>query len=78
MENQTKKKKQKRTHKELENEPADVEATGPFACFLIIESLNSEHPLSKLSPFVIEKVPVSLAALRSLSKTEKWHFACRG
>ena len=57
METQTK----KRTRKELENEPADVEPTGPFARFLIIEFLNSEHPLSKLSPFVIEKVLVSLA-----------------
>ena len=47
--------------KELENEPVDFELTGPFARFLIIESLNSGHPLSKFSPFVIEKVFVSLA-----------------
>ena len=55
--NQTNKKKKN----ELENEPADFETTGPFARFLIIESLNSEHLLSKLSPFVIEKELVSLA-----------------
>ena len=56
MENQTKKKELVRNLKW-----ADFEPIGPFAPFLIIESLNSEHPLSKLSPFVIEKVLVSLA-----------------
>ena len=57
MDTQTK----KRTRKELENEQAEVESTGTFARFLIIESLENEKPLAKLSPFVIEKVLVSLA-----------------
>ena len=32
-----------------------------FFCFLIIESKVPDQPLSKLSPFVIEKVLVGLA-----------------
>ena len=51
----------KRTRKDYDNEQAESESTGPFARFLIIESLHPEKPLAKLSPFVIEKVLVSLA-----------------
>ena len=54
-------KKKKKTCKEFDNELPEVESTGLFARFLIIESLKPEKPLSKLSPFVIEKVFVSVA-----------------
>ena len=37
------------------------QTSSSFARFLIIESNNPEQPLSKLSPFVIEKVLVSVA-----------------
>ena len=57
MDTQTK----KRTRKELDNEQADVEPNGSFPRFLTIESLQPDNPLSKLSPFVIEKVLVSVA-----------------
>ena len=57
MESQAK----KRTRKDIDNEPAETEPNGHFARFLVIESLQPENPLSRLSPFVIEKVIVSLA-----------------
>ena len=57
MDTQTK----KRTRKELGNEQAEVKSTGTFARFMIIKSLETEKLLAKVSPFVIEKVVVSLA-----------------
>ena len=50
----------KRTHEHLENDSAPVESTNGFPRFLVIESCN-EEPLTKLSPFIIEKVLISIA-----------------
>ena len=51
----------KRTHVHLENDSAPVESTNGFPRFLVIESCNEEQPLTKLSPFIIEKVLISIA-----------------
>ena len=57
MDTQTK----KRTRKELDSDQADVEPNGSFLRFLKIETLQPDNPLSKLWPFVNEKVLVSVA-----------------
>ena len=71
--------KQKRTRKEFDNELPEVESTEPVARFLIIESLEPEKPLSKLSPFVIEKVLVSVAgspkSVKKLVEVEKAQYS---
>ena len=51
----------KRTYEHLENDSAPVESTNSFPRFLVIESWNEEQPLTKLSPFIIEKVLISIA-----------------
>ena len=51
----------KRTYEHLENDSAPVESTNGFPRFLVIESWNEEQPLTKLSPFIIEKVLISIA-----------------
>ena len=55
MEQQTK----KRSREQLDSDNGQVTST--FPRFLIIESTRPEQPLAKLSPFVIEKVLVSVA-----------------
>ena len=69
--------KKKRTREELENKPADVESTGPFARFLIIQSFNSEHPLSKLSPCEREGTCIFGRFSEVCQKTEEWPIICR-
>ena len=51
----------KRSIEHVENNSTHVESTDGFPRFLVIESVNTEKPLSTLSPFVIEKVLVSVA-----------------
>ena len=51
----------KRSIEHVENDSAYVESTDGFPRFLVIESVNTEKPLSTLSPFVIEKVLMSIA-----------------
>ena len=58
MDPQTKK---NRTRDQLDADSEKPQPTMPFPRFLLIESTNPDQPLSKLSPFVIEKVLVSIA-----------------
>ena len=51
----------KRSIEHVENDSAYVESTDGFPRFLVIESVDTEKPLSTLSPFVIEKVLMSIA-----------------
>ena len=51
----------KRTRDQLDADSEKPQQTSPFPRFLLIESTNPDQPLSKLSPFVIEKVLVSIA-----------------
>ena len=51
----------KRTRDQLDADSEKPQPTSPFPRFLLIESTNPDQPLSKLSPFVIEKVLVSIA-----------------
>ena len=55
------KKKKKRTRDQLDADPDNAQTTSHFPRFLLIESTATDHPLSKLSPFVIEKVLVLVA-----------------
>ena len=57
MDQQTK----KRPRDQLETDSDNGQAPTSFPRFLIIESTKADQPLTKLSPFVIEKVLVSLA-----------------
>ena len=60
MERQTK----KRTCEQLESDTDSTQgpsSSSSFPRFLIIESTKVDEPLTKLSPFVIEKVLVSVA-----------------
>ena len=60
----TKKKKQKQKKNkrdQLDADPDNAKTTSHFPRFLLIESTATDHLLSKLSPFVIEKVLVSVA-----------------
>ena len=49
----------KRTRDQLDADSKNT--TSPFPRFLLIESTVQDQPLSKLSPFVIQKVLVSIA-----------------
>ena len=53
--------KQKRTRDQLNADSETTSLTSPFPRFLLIESTIPEQPLSKLSPFVIQKVLLSVA-----------------
>ena len=55
MEHQTKKRSREQSDSD------NGQTSSSFPRFIIIESNNPEQPLSKLSPFVIEKVLVSVA-----------------
>ena len=57
MEHQTK----KRSREQLDSDSDNGQTSSSFPRFLIVESNDPERPLSKLSPFVIEKVLVSVA-----------------
>ena len=57
MDSQTK----KRTRDDLDADSENPRPTSPFPRFLLIESTVQDQPLSKLSPFVIQKVLVSIA-----------------
>ena len=57
MDHQTK----KRSRDELDSDSDKGQSQTSFSRFLVIESTKSDQPLSKLSPFVIEKVLVSLS-----------------
>ena len=60
MDHQNKKRNRDALDAELDN----AQSTSPsFPRFLIIESTVPDEPLSKLSPFVIEKVLVGLAGM---------------
>ena len=51
----------KRTRDQLDADSETTSPTSPFPRFLLIESTIPEQPLSKLSPFVIQKVLLSVA-----------------
>ena len=51
----------KRPRDQLETDSDNGQSLSSFPRFLIIESTKADQPLTKLSPFVIEKVLVSLA-----------------
>ena len=51
----------KRTRYQLDADSENPQPTSPFPRFLLIESTVQDQPLSKLSPFVIQKVLVSTA-----------------
>ena len=51
----------KRTRDQLDADSENPQPTSPFPRFLLIESTVQDQPLSKLSPFVIQKVLVSTA-----------------
>ena len=51
----------KRTRDQLDVDSENPQPTSPFPRFLLIESTVQDQPLSKLSPFVIQKVLVSTA-----------------
>ena len=57
MDQQTK----KRSREQVDSDSDNGQSTSSFPRFLIIESSKPDQPLTKLSPFVIEKVLVSLA-----------------
>ena len=57
MDQQTK----KRSREQVDSDSDNGQSTSSFPRFLIIESSKLDQPLTKLSPFVIEKVLVSLA-----------------
>ena len=57
MEHQTK----KRSREQSDSDSDNGQTSSLFPRFLIVESNDPERPLSKLSPFVIEKVLVSVA-----------------
>ena len=57
MDHQTK----KRSREQIDSDSENGQSTSSFPRFLIIESSKPDQPLTKLSPFVIEKVLVSLA-----------------
>ena len=59
MEQQTKKRTREQVDTDSDNDQGPSLST--FPRFLIIESTKQDQPLTKLSPFVIEKVLVSLA-----------------
>ena len=52
--------KQKRTRDQLDADSETTQSTSPFPRFLLIESTVPDQPLSKLSPFVIQKVLMSV------------------
>ena len=51
----------KRTRDQLDADSETTQTTSPFPRFLLIESTVPDQPLSKLSPFVIQKVLMSVA-----------------
>ena len=51
----------KRTRDQLDADSETTQSTSPFPRFLLIESTVPDQPLSKLSPFVIQKVLMSVA-----------------
>ena len=51
----------KRSREQVDSDSDNGQSTSSFPRFLIIESSKPDQPLTKLSPFVIEKVLVSLA-----------------
>ena len=53
--------KKKRSREQVDSDSDNGQSTSSFPRFLIIESSKPDQPLTKLSPFVIEKVLVSLA-----------------
>ena len=57
MDHQTK----KRTRDQLDADSENPQPTSPFPRFLLIESTVQDQPLSKLYPFVIQKVLVAIA-----------------
>ena len=55
------KKKKKKTRDDLDVDSENLRPISPFPQFLLIESTVQHQPLSKLSPFVIQKVLISIA-----------------
>ena len=51
----------KRSREQVDSDSDNGQSTSSFPRFLIIESSKPDQPLTKLSPFVIEKILVSLA-----------------
>ena len=51
----------KRTHDQLDADSETTQSTSPFPRCLLIESTVPDQPQSKLSPFVIQKVLMSVA-----------------
>ena len=58
----------KRTRDQLDADSETTKSTSPFPRFLLIESTVPDQPLSKLSPFVIQKVLMSVAGSRKSVK----------
>ena len=70
MEQQTKKRSRDQLHTDSDNGQMPTS----FPRFLIIESTKPDQPLAKLSPFLIEKVLVSIAG--SPKSVKIWFRSC--
>jgi len=61
----------KRFHKDLSDSSDSETENNEFTKFIVIESLETT-PLSKLSPFLIERVITSRCNPKTVKKTQKW------